>query len=197
MRTKVKFCGMTRQKDILLAEELHADFIGFIFVSSSPRSISLDEADRVRASISKVRVVGVFGEHSHDEIERYAKKLDLDFIQLHGEPTIDRIKNLSKPVIQAFRGVPDQATIEEFLNYCPYILIDKAEGGDQADFDAVAALPSSIREKLFLAGGLTPGNVRMAADRIQPYAVDCARGIESKPGIKNPHHMFAFTHALS
>lgn len=197
MKTKVKFCGMTRQQDILAAEELGADFVGFVFVSSSPRFISIDEAEDVRAAIKQAKAVGVFADHMNEEIEKYVKILDLDYIQLHGEPDIVRIKNLSKPVIQAFRGVPDLATAEAFLKLCPYILVDKVDGEDEADFDTIAALPSSIREKLFLAGGLTPGNVRMAVDRIEPYAVDCARGIESQPGHKNHHRMLAFSHALS
>lgn len=197
MKTKVKFCGMTRQQDILAAEELGADFIGFVFVPSSPRCISLDQAKSLRAVIKHASVIGVFADHSHEEITKYANTLNLDFIQLHGKPDIDRIKNSAKPVIQAFRGVPDLATAEAFLTLCPFILIDKADGKDEADFDAIAGIPSSLRKKLFLAGGLTPGNVRMAVDRIEPYAVDSARGIESRPGIKDHHRMFAFLHALS
>jgi len=197
MKTKVKFCGMTRVQDVLAAEELGADFIGFVFVPLSPRCISLDEAKHLRTTIQQAKTVGVFMDHLHEEIEKYAETLNLDFIQLHGKPDMDRIKNFSKPVIQAFRGVPDLTTAEAFLTLCPYILIDKADGEDEADFGAIAVLPFSLREKIFLAGGLTPGNVRMAVDRIQPYAVDCARGVESQPGFKNHHRMLAFSHALS
>lgn len=186
-----------RQQDILAAEELGADFIGFVFVPSSLRCISFDEAKDMRAVALQAKTVGVFADHSNEKIEKHAEKLNLDFIQLHGKPDIDRIKHLSKPVIQAFCGIPDVSIAEIFLTLCPYILIDKAEGEDEADFDTIAQLPLRIRSKLFLAGGLTPENVRVAADRIQPFAVDSARGIESSPGKKNHHRMFAFLHALS
>ena len=197
MKPKVKFCGMTRSEDIAAAEQLSVDFIGFVFVPSSPRSVELGEALELRKSIHAAKVVGVFADAAVDQIEKYAEALQLDFIQLHGYPDTERIKKISRPVIQAFRYVPDAQTLELFLQYCPYVLIDKVDGQEEVDFDAVAALPSHIRPKLFLAGGLTPENVRSAADRIQPFAVDSARGIESQPGIKNHHRMLAFSHALS
>ena len=197
MKPKVKFCGMTRSEDIAAAGQLSVDFVGFIFVPSSPRSVRFDEALELRKSISTAKAIGVFMDDTVDLIEKYADALQLDLVQLHSNPDIERVKKISKPVIQAFRGVPDVQTLESFLQYCPYVLIDKADGQEEVDFDAVAALPPHIRSKLFLAGGLTPGNVRSAADRIQPFAVDCARGIESQPGIKNHHRMLAFSHALS
>ncbi|MDA1209263.1 MAG: phosphoribosylanthranilate isomerase [bacterium] len=197
MKTKVKFCGMTCEEDIAHAEDLGVDFIGFIFVDSSPRSVSMYSAKELRTHVSKSKTVGVFMNHSNEEIENYVKEVDLDYIQLHGEPSIDRIQHLSKPVIQAFRGIPDKETAEAFLQHCPYILIDKANGQSEADFEAIAGFPVDIRSKLFLAGGLTPGNVRPVVDRIQPFAVDCARGIESEPGKKNANRMLAFFQALS
>jgi len=197
MKAKVKFCGMTRSADIETAEKLSVTFVGFVLVPSSPRFVTPTEAQKLRESVRSAKVVGVFAEMSVADIERNANALQLDFVQLHDAPDIDRVKSISKPVIQAFRGVPDLLILEAFLTHCPYVMIDKREGEDEVDFDAVAMLPLHIRSKLFLAGGLTPGNVRMAVDRIQPFAVDCARGIESEPGIKNHHRMLAFFHALS
>jgi len=197
MKPKVKFCGMTRIGDINEAEKLNVDFIGFIFARTSPRKISLEEAKQMKDSVHQAKTVGIFTDNPTDEIERLDRELDLDFIQLHGDPDVDQVIKLSKPVIQAFCGVPDVSELEAFLKHCPYILIDKVEGQNEADFDAIASLPQHITSRLFLAGGLTPGNVRSAVDRIRPYAVDCARGIESTPGKKNLHRMFAFFQALS
>lgn len=197
MRPKVKFCGMTRKEDIEVAEELRVDFVGFVFVPSSPRAIALDGAKEVRRAAVDAKTVGVFTDHPLEEIKKHIEALELDFVQLYGKPDTGRVRELSTPVIQAFRGVPDVGILETFLEHCPYVLIDKREGELEADFDAIAALPKHIRSKLFIAGGLTPGNVRSAVDRIQPHAVDCARGIESSPGQKNPHRMVAFFQALS
>ncbi|MEI8229548.1 MAG: phosphoribosylanthranilate isomerase [Candidatus Peregrinibacteria bacterium] len=197
MKPKIKFCGMTRGCDITSAEALNVDFLGLIFVPSSARSVSLSEAKLLRRDIRKAKFVGVFADHSVEVIEDYARTLHLDYVQLHGRPDLEKVKAISKPVIQAFRGIPNLATLESFLSVCPYFLLDKAEGADEADFSSVAALPSAIRSKLFLAGGLTPANVREVADAVQPFAVDTARGIEFHPGIKDYQRMFSFSQSFS
>ena len=187
---------MTDMLDIGEAEDLGVDFIGLIFVRTSPRSVTLEDATYLRNEITRAKAVGVFVNMSAENINKYCKKLNLDYAQLHGDPDIEKCKKITTPVIQAFREVPDVKVTEKFLKVCPYILIDKANDEDETDFDAIATLPRPIRSKLLLAGGLNPENVRKAVDKVRPFAVDCARGIESKPGKKDPKKMRAFLHNL-
>ena len=42
--TKIKICGLTREEDALLCADEEADFIGFIFVPSTPRFIEPEKA---------------------------------------------------------------------------------------------------------------------------------------------------------
>ncbi len=188
---------MTRVEDIAAAQSLGVDFLGFIFEPSSPRCISLQEAKKVRSHIHNAAVVGVFEGSSADKMTHYARELDLDFLQIYGNLDDEALNAISIPIIHAFRGVPTLDELQKSLQTCAYVLIDKEKGKEETDFDAIAALPFSIREKMFLAGGLTPKNVRMTADRIHPYAVDCARGIESQPGIKDHDLMQDFISSLS
>ena len=50
--------------------------------------------------------------------------------------------------------------------------------------------------RLFLAGGLSPENVREALEAVQPYAVDACSALESAPGRKNAERVDAFVRAV-
>ncbi len=197
MKTAVKICGLTRAKDVAHAANAGADFVGFVFVRSSPRLVTLELATTLRRSAGKAKVVGVFAGASAEDIECYVREVGLDYVQLHGDPDHTLCGKLSVPVIQAFRGVPDEATLRRFLSSCPYVLIDKADGQGHVDLGQVASLPADIRSRLFLAGGLNPATVRDAIDRVHPFAADSARGVESSPGIKDHTLISAFISALS
>ena len=45
---------------------------------------------------------------------------------------------------------------------------------------------------MLLAGGLTPDNVVEAIERVDPYGVDVASGVEAGPGRKDPRLLKAF-----
>lgn len=196
-QTKVKFCGMTNKEDVVATENLHVDFVGFIFVPSSPRHVTLEEAIRLTKNIKQAKTVAVFADMSLQDIQRHVAALQPDYIQLHGEPDMNLCRQLTVPVIQAFRGVPSLEVLEKFLKICPYVLIDKEEGKDMVDLRAISALPADIRSRVFLAGGLTPTNVLNAINDVHPYAVDSARGIESEPGKKDKALMHSFLAQLS
>ena len=170
---------MTREEDVGLADELDVDFIGLVFVSSSPRCVSIEQAESLRKAAHQASVVGVFDVADAELLNHAAANLALDFVQLHGHPDLELCRRIEAPVIQAFRGVPDAADAERFLDCCAYILLDKPAGAESVDLDAAAALPRQILFRTFLAGGLTPQNVRRAVDRIEPFAVD-APGASSR-----------------
>ncbi len=41
-------------------------------------------------------------------------------------------------------------------------------------------------------GGLNPENIADAVEKIHPFAVDVASGVESSPGVKDPEKLRAF-----
>jgi phosphoribosylanthranilate isomerase len=196
MQPRVKFCGMTRQQDVRLADELGVDFIGLVFVPSSPRCVAPERAAGLRKAVRRASVVGVFDASSPALLNRAAAELALDFVQLHGKPDLELCRRVKAPLIQAFRGVPSADDVERFLGCCAYVLLDKPAGAEVVDLDAAAALPRRLLDRTFLAGGLAPENVRRAVERVGPFAVDCARGVESSPGAKDPDKMRLFLQHL-
>jgi indole-3-glycerol phosphate synthase/phosphoribosylanthranilate isomerase len=50
-------------------------------------------------------------------------------------------------------------------------------------------------ERVVLAGGLAPENVRAAIEAVQPWCVDASRSLEAAPGMKDPEKVNAFVAA--
>ena len=49
----VKICGLTRTQDAILAADLGADFLGFVFCKKSPRNVDADFVENVRRELQK------------------------------------------------------------------------------------------------------------------------------------------------
>jgi phosphoribosylanthranilate isomerase len=64
-------------------------------------------------------------------------------------------------------------------------------GGSGVAFDWAAAEGVASLERVLLAGGLTPGNVRTAVGRLHPWGVDVASGVETD-GVKDDAKVRAF-----
>ena len=114
---RVKICGMRRREDILYANILKPDYIGFIFVEGRRRYISPDEALKLKEKLSsEIKVVGVFLDDEIEKIVNIADRGIIDMIQLHGHESEEFIANLrkktDKKIIKAF-SVKSEDDIEK------------------------------------------------------------------------------------
>ncbi len=58
--------------------------------------------------------------------------------------------------------------------------------GKTSNWDTVVELTNNLDAPIFLAGGITPSNVRDAINQVHPYGIDVASGVEKEKGIKDP-----------
>ncbi|PKM01937.1 MAG: N-(5'-phosphoribosyl)anthranilate isomerase, partial [Gammaproteobacteria bacterium HGW-Gammaproteobacteria-5] len=71
MRTRVKFCGITRPGDARLAGELGVDAIGLIFATASKRRVDIDTARAISTAVPPmVSTVALFMNNEPQLIER-------------------------------------------------------------------------------------------------------------------------------
>ena len=85
-QVKVKVCGMTSLKDALVAVEVGADAVGFIFYKKSPRSVTMKTVREIVLELPPfVDTVGVFVDETAEQINKIADYCNLDIIQLHGD----------------------------------------------------------------------------------------------------------------
>ncbi|MBD3307092.1 phosphoribosylanthranilate isomerase [candidate division KSB3 bacterium] len=191
---RVKICGITRREDALLACDLGADAIGFIFYAPSPRSISGDQAAAIAAQLPPhVARIGVFVETPCTEIARYIAQVKLDAVQLHGDYQIADLQQFDRQQVIAVARVSDAFrpdALAPLRDTAAAILLDTHSkglyGGTGQTFDWQAAVAARPYGRIILAGGLGPANVRQAVDIAAPYALDVSSGVEAAPGTKDP-----------
>jgi phosphoribosylanthranilate isomerase len=190
--TLIKICGITLEEDALFCAEQGADYLGLIFVKSSPRHVSADQArkiaDRVRSLPARPKLVGVFVNEPADSIRAVASAVGLDLVQLHGQESDDDCRAVGLPVIKGIRvgaALPDSSAYSapDWLLFDT--LDDQRAGGTGRRFDwsLMDAYPRTKR--FFLSGGLSPESVVAAISRVRPDALDISSGVEKSPGVKS------------
>ena len=194
MSVRVKICGVTSAVDAGAAIDAGADILGLNFFAPSPRYLDLERARLVRESIaSRAMVVGVFVNAARGFIEERLRALALDMLQFSGEENGDAFSGWPIPTIATHRLKPGEvASIAD--RRADYILFDAFSptlpGGTGERF-SLSQLRGVDLSRTFIAGGLTPDNVAEAA-LLNPFAVDCASGVESSPGVKDHAKLRSF-----
>ena len=200
--TAVKICGITRREDALLAVDLGAWAVGFVFWPGSPRYCDPRIARAIiNALPASVLKVGVFVDQPAGHIRMVAGESGITTVQLHGRESILVAQSLGRPVFKAV-AVSNGFTPAALDQIPPEItvLLDAFDpathGGTGRTIDWSAAAAAAARRPVVLAGGLNAANIAEAIRRVRPRAVDLSSGVESAPGIKDPAKLRAFFNAL-
>jgi len=187
----LKVCGITRLEDALVAVESGANALGFNFYPPSPRFISPLEAGeiiaRVPAGILAFAVVVHPAVPGTGEQGFWPAEEDLPSsvgaIQVHGLERATDFPAFGRPVLVAV----SLETAEEFADYD--IIVDSSWGrGLVADWEKTGQL----QRPYVLSGGLDPGNIEEALEKLNPAGIDVCSGVESEPGRKDPEKVRVF-----
>jgi len=214
----IKICANTNLEDARLAADLGAHAVGFVFAPSVRRVTPAQAGAITRQLPQAVERIGVFDTQNAGEIARAVDEGGLTGAQLHSSLNLDLIRRLQNAsarritLIQAIhwnttsnaespgeslrsqlRAIHKETGIER-------VLIDSqvgsATGGTGITFDwkaAAAILKAELGDlKLIVAGGLRSENVADMIQRLKPWGVDVATGVEVSPGNKDPQKLEAF-----
>ncbi len=200
---RIKICGITNLEDALLAAELGANALGFIFYAKSPRSVAPEAAREIIRQLPPFVVsVGVFVNEEAAVVRDLAAGVGLDWVQLHGQESPEYCRSLGRRVLKGFR-IKDEASLQELPAYrgaVQALLLDTYKqgqtGGTGEAFDWELAVRAKEYGPIVLAGGLTADNVAQAVATVRPQAVDVASGVEAAPGKKDPEKLRKFFGAL-
>ena len=212
-RPLVKICGITRVEDGMLAAELGADMLGFVF--STTKRLTTEEFVRsfkerllrsARNDKSETPIlIGVITDPESEEGKiaiNLVREGILDAVQLHGVApsslACHREHEVRSDLSQAFpyycaARIGEASDFEQVSalrkNGEPRILLDaKVEGipgGTGKTIPESLLLEKAGDIPLWLAGGITPENVATICEKFHPELIDVSSGVEDAPGIKN------------
>jgi phosphoribosylanthranilate isomerase len=199
-RTKV--CGITSVADAKVCCAAGVEAIGLNFYDASPRCITVSQAVEIAAAVgNEIQLVGLFVNHTVDDVRAIHQEIGLQYVQLHGDEDPNYLRQLKDlPLIKAFRCRENEtAEIVDFLAACTTlditlqaILLDAFQpgcyggSGQRLDWEVLKNNTHPFGGyKWVLAGGLDADNVASAITAACPTAVDVASGVESSPGKKD------------
>jgi phosphoribosylanthranilate isomerase len=201
-RIRVKVCGMTQPEEVRAAVDLGIDAVGMILFAQSPRLIDLKVAQAIRLEVPAfVSLVGVFVDADASLINHYISEIGLDLVQLHGAETDQFGCALQAPFIKAIRAKSRQQVAIDTalfpnaraLLLDPYVAGQHGGTGQQLE---PTLWPTSVSQRLILAGGLSAENIVKACELTSPFAVDLNSGVESESGRKDSSKLAAVLSAL-
>ncbi|EQA4281640.1 bifunctional indole-3-glycerol-phosphate synthase TrpC/phosphoribosylanthranilate isomerase TrpF [Cronobacter dublinensis] len=192
-----KVCGLTRPQDAQSAWEAGTVFGGLIFVPSSPRAVT-DEQARAVIDAAPLRYVGVFRDAPLDDVAAKAQQFALSAVQLHGNEDQTYISALraSLPATTAIWKAQSvsHALPARNLQYVDRYVLDNGQGGSGVQFDWSLLEGQSLND-VMLAGGLGADNCVQAA-QLGCAGLDFNSGVESAPGIKDSDKLAAVFRTL-
>ena len=193
---QVKICGICEAQGAQAAVEAGADLLGFHFCSSD-RRVTPEEAKAIVDVLSvRPSIVGVFIDQDPSEVRQIADFVGLDLLQLHGSeaPGFDAGRPVMKVLKIRDDVVPDAAAWPDPIMLDSWSADQRGGTGRTWDWDLARELLEN--RKVFIAGGLEPGNVGKVVSSYKPYGVDVSSGVEASLRVKDPDKLRAFVHAV-
>ncbi|WP_347174172.1 phosphoribosylanthranilate isomerase [Polaribacter uvawellassae] len=184
---------------------LQPDYLGFIFYEKSKRNF-----DGIIPELPKeIKKTGVFVNATIDEVVSKIKQHDLQAVQLHGDESVNYIKELKclfersreLEIIKVF-GIKDEFdfdVLKPYVEVVDYFLFDtkgKERGGNGITFDWKVLEKYPFTKPFFLSGGIGLEQLeeihQIGKTDLPIYALDVNSKFESKPGFKKIEELKKF-----
>jgi phosphoribosylanthranilate isomerase len=212
-RTRIKICGLTREKDVDAAVQAGVDAIGFVLYPSSPRFVEPERAgDLARRLPSFVTPVLLSVNAPLEEAVRAHGLVPGAVFQFHGDESPEYCRQAAVRCATSYiavaripPGAEREFDLVEFARRhasAKGILLDSqiaAFGGGGISF-AWSELPRHVNAHLILSGGLSASNVASGIHEVRArglsLAVDVSSGVEITKGVKDPLKIVQFIKAV-
>lgn len=181
-----------------------------MFFSASPRHVTPELARRLALPArGKAKIVAVTVDPDDCLLDRLLDDLAPDFIQLHGQESPSRVREVAARTgagVVKVIAVADADDVRAATTYAPvadHLMFDtKAPpgsanpGGGGVAFDWTLLADLRLDRPWFLAGGLDPWNVAEALAQSRAPMVDVSSGVERGAGLKDAALIQSFLEAV-
>ena len=182
---KIKVCGVTREKDIEALISANIDYIGFNFIESSPRKVSVDWAlDMSRKYNLQDKFTCLLENPAAEEITKILDTNEQSNFQLYGNYEKPEKSMCFKPLSATNLQQNDLFQIKPIRN--TIFLLDNMAGtlggsGNKFDWSILGNVNLS---NFMIAGGVGVEDLDYLST-LQIFGVDLNSKIEISPGIKD------------
>ena len=164
---RIKICGLNPIRDVQICIDLKVDFLGFVFYQKSPRNIDLDEVTNLlKYKKQKSSFVAVTVNPADEFIKNTVVK-NFDYIQLHGDETNERIKEIKSMGLKIIKAIKvrEESDINLYQKYSEADIILFDTPGMEKSFEFPKNLISKLPkgEKYALAGSVSLENIENIA----------------------------------
>tara|TARA_B100000941_G_scaffold273964_1_gene234718 strand:- start:725 stop:1339 length:615 start_codon:yes stop_codon:yes gene_type:complete len=164
---KVKICGLNPVRDVQLCIDLKVNYLGFVFYEKSPRNLVLQDIEVLKNYNKQVSsFVAVTVNAKNEFIENVVLK-NFDYIQLHGNESNNRIKEIKSMGIKTIKTIKisEYSDIYQYKNFteADIILFDTPGMEKSIKFpkELISKLPKG--ENFALAGSISQNNIENIA----------------------------------
>ncbi len=189
-RMRLKVCGMKYPKNILEVEALQPDYLGFIFYEKSKRNFE-GIIPNISTSIKKT---GIFVNEMIEIVVSLIEEYQLDVVQLHGDETVNYIKDLKHQIGQSREQFKEESKLSKKkrkIGNKPIEIIKVFSVGNSFNFDILNPYEHIVDYFLFDTKGKERGGNGAIFDWkilekypfTKPYFLSGGIGLEEKEGL--------------
>lgn len=202
---KIKVCGISTRRDLLAIQDMGVEYVGFIFVPSSPRFLlnSLDavELKLVLNAFPQTSRVGVFANENAEVVRAIAKEYALTSLQFHGDESPLYCSEFADEfeVIKSFSigSANDFDKCAAFETSCKLFVFDTEGpllGGNGTSWDWKLMSHYSGSTPFLVSGGIGPDDISKirAVTHNRFLGIDINSKFETAPGMKNVETLIQF-----
>jgi len=202
MSLKLKVCGLRDDANFREVALLNLDFLGLIFISSSSRSIELEQAVRLaQIDRGKTLLTGLFQNQDSKFICEVVQEARLDCVQIYGEKTTAKELKSLLPQLKVLKAVTATSLLTAESKSVDYFLVDNEQGGSGVKFNWNLLSEYKGDTPLLIAGGIGPDDAyavrKLVEENPMVHGVDVSSKFELSVCLKDAAKIKSFKDQLA